>query len=317
MPKLAGFALVLIFLIVLFGEGSKRIQDDKPKAIPSKIRPQSPPRQHQRRRPGPRFWVKQTEDWGSGDAVSKRRDFPGYNDPTSRQGVIRDRKIKSDATVGTVFAVAPNRIWLTARHVVDNCREAVVHGGLNDAGKPYLKVVRITLHPRADVAIVTTVPSQNQRTAFELAADPVSATEAFHIGFPAGKPGAVHSRFLGRQSMHRRGPRGYTEEVLVWAEITRIPGRSGSLGGLSGGAVIDSTGAVIGSNSAENRRRGRIMTSSPKSLRQVAALAGFTTQTAAPGRFRNPNLNARDYPSVAKSLIQSRQVARLLCKVKK
>ena len=44
----------------------------------------------------------------------------------------------------------------------------------------------------------------------------------------------------------RRGRiRKHTENMLVWAEYSRIPDFSGSIGGMSGGATIDSTGSLI------------------------------------------------------------------------
>ena len=110
---------------------------------------------------------------------------------------------------------------------------------------------KVTLHRTADVAVIRSSNTDHGRKPFVLAKRGDTAGEAFHIGFPRGKPGAVHSRYLGQQQVRRQRRSEGSESVLVWAEISRIPNFSGALGGISGGVVIDRTGAIIGTNSGQ------------------------------------------------------------------
>ena len=152
------------------------------------------------------------------------------------------------------------------------------------------------------------------REPFLLAARGDRAGDAFHIGFPRGKPGAVHSRFLGRMNIRRSNIRNSRERVLVWAEATRIPNFSGILGGISGGAVVDRTGALIGINSAASVRRGRILTSRPSTLMDIIRLSGHILPTENQNRSLVLELNGKKYPSFAKAAIQDRRVVRVICR---
>lgn len=277
------------------------------------VAPSSGLRKRQIRGSGPKFWVKHTKDWGPGDAVSKRHEFPGYNDPVEPVGMIGGRKSDPKRTVGSAFAIAPNGLWLTARHVVEGCLDVIVQAGLHK-GKPVnLSNNKVTLHPTADVAIIASARTDYDRQSFPLVDQGNLAGEAFHIGFPRGKPGAAHSSLLGQKYVRHQGRRESGEQIAVWAEISRLPNVSGGLGGISGGVVVDRTGAVIGTNSAGNVRRGRIMTSQPKTLWQTVRQSGRDAEHAKGQRPAIAELTAQNYPSYAKAAIQDRRVVRVIC----
>lgn len=266
-----------------------------------------------RRQPGPKFWVKETNHWAAGGAVSKRHEFPGYNDPVNPVGVVDGRTSEAKTTVGSAFAIAPNGLWLTARHVVEGCREVLVQAGLRNGRPVSLRSTRVTMHPTADVALIASADTDFEHEPFALADRGDLAGEAFHIGFPRGKPGAAHSRFLGRKRVRHRNVRGSDEEILVWAEVSRLPDFSGGLGGISGGVVVDRTGAVIGTNSAGNPRRGRILTSRPKMLWEAVRQGRRDARPATGARPAITELTTRDYPAYAKAAIQDRRVVRVIC----
>lgn len=266
------------------------------------------------KRPGAEFWKKQTKDWAFARPASRRGDFPGYRDPIEPVGVIGKREVDSEFTSGTAFATTANGVWLTAKHVVDHCSSARVQGGVRK-GKPHLNVVDMTFHPSADVAILHTERSDNDRQPLGLAAEADDRREAFHVGFPRGEPGAAHSNFIGFKRLRREGSRGRGELLMVWAERTRLPDWSGSMGGMSGGAVLDRNGAVIGVTSAENRRRGRIFTSRPAAIWETVRRDGKAQLSAARRAPPVAELTGREYPKHAQKLIQNRQVARVVCKV--
>jgi S1-C subfamily serine protease len=208
-------------------------------------------------------------------------------------------------------------VWLTAAHVVENCSAIFVEAGLTGGRAKRLRASRVTLHPSADVAIIETPETDYTRRHFALAgpgkARQRGSGNAYHIGFPRGKPGAVHSRFLGHKKLYRKRRRNAEEEILVWAQITRLPDFSGSLGGISGGVVLDETGAVIGTNSAESARRGRILTSRPKALWETVRRGGQSAVEAPSARPAIAELNPQGYPEFAKYAIQDRRIIRVIC----
>ena len=64
--------------------------------------------------------------------------------------------------------------------------------------------------------------------------------------------------------------------MIAWAEVKRLPAREGSLGGISGGAVLNNAGAVVGVTIAEEPRRGRVISAAPETLLAVLHQADVT-----------------------------------------
>ncbi|WP_396595017.1 serine protease [Brevundimonas sp. R86498] len=163
-------------------------------------------------------------------------------------------------SAGTAFSIAGQGRWLTARHVVDGCRQpALVVGG----GRAVAADVRLS--PRADIALLITAggpPALPVTTTTPLTV----GQRAFHAGFPQGRPGEVTSRLLGRETLKVRGRGERDEPVLAWAEVGRTLGLEGTLAGLSGAPALDRRGRVVGLTIAEAPRRGRIYTTSPDTL---------------------------------------------------
>lgn len=158
---------------------------------------------------------------------------------------------------GTAFSIARDGRWVTARHVVEGCRQpAIVVGG----GRAVAADVRLA--PRADIALLITaggpaaLPVMPQSSLFR-------GQRAFHPGFPQGKAGEVTTRLLGREVLKVRGRGQRGEPVLAWAEVGRTAGLEGTLSGLSGAPAMDRQGRVVGVTIAESPRRGRIYTTAP------------------------------------------------------
>jgi len=266
------------------------------------------PRHDNPRRPSPenftpRAWDAETRSWLTAWPKSQRNEIPdGVGLP--REGVILGSD-KRQSSTGTAFSINGTGLWLTARHVAEGCDVT----WLQIAPKKGLKVERTVLHPKADVAVLETrggpdgLPLET--------ADMPRRQDSFHVGFPKGQPGAVHSRYLGEMVMRHRGRGGFREMVNVWSELSRIPGRFGSLGGLSGGAVLDNAGRIVGVVEAESQRRGRIMTAQPATLREVLNLAQVAARTdAAPLA-----IDTGDYPTAARRLITTLRIVRVICRV--
>jgi S1-C subfamily serine protease len=204
---------------------------------------------------------------------------------------------------GTAFSVADSGVWLTARHVVDGCRQAalVVAEGRGVAAK-------ISLDPNGDAAILTT---DGGAPAMPLGIDrPLHRGDrAFHPGFPQGSPGEATSRLLGRENLIVRGRGERTEPVLVWAETGRTDSVHGSLAGLSGAPALDASGRVIGVTIAEAPRRGRIYTTDPGAIRDALAAAH---QRPSPDATGEP-ITVDNYGRVADSLRRDLRVAQVVC----
>lgn len=205
---------------------------------------------------------------------------------------------------GTAFSVDDGGSWLTARHVVDGCKQAaiVVADGRGVAAS-------ITLDPAGDAAILTTEGGAPAVPLRALAETPRRGERAFHPGFPQGHPGEVTSRLLGRENLVVRGRGARTESVLVWAEVGRTDDLKGTLSGLSGAPALDSAGRVIGVTVAESPRRGRIYTTAPETIRTLLDQGKRRTASFALGE----QITTQNYGRVADGLRRDLRVAQVVC----
>lgn len=204
---------------------------------------------------------------------------------------------------GTAFAIAAAGRWVTARHVVEGCRQpALVVGG----GRALAADVRLA--PRADVALLVTSGGP-PALPVAMDADLRKGMRAFHPGFPQGRPGEVTSRLLARETLRIRGRGKRDEPVLAWAESGRTADLEGrGLAGLSGAPALDRRGRVLGVTIAEAPRRGRVYTTAPETfLPTVRGLQPpeepLTTQA----------LTVDNYGLAADSLRRELKVARVVC----
>jgi len=295
---------IVIILLVIGAIGSKLA--DFGAQIPETANP---------RRPNvefftPKLWDAETKAWLAKGPTPQKSEFP-WSPGLPKEGLIEDKGTKS-SSVGSAFSVSTRGVWLTAKHVVEGCSKTVIQIGEKKA----LLVRRIVLHPKADVAVLMT---KNAPLEFPVARSLAGARDAFNIGFPKGQPGAVHSSYLGKLTMRhvRSGQRGggYREQVNAWAERSRVPARDGSLGGLSGGAVLDDQGRVIGVVQAESARRGRIMTAKPSTIQEVFTYANLSIPTTG-SQATDPDLTKDSYPKTARRLITTLRISKVYCSVK-
>lgn len=211
---------------------------------------------------------------------------------------------RTGPSTGTAFSVAASGVWITARHVIDGCRQAALVVGEGQG-------VAATAHidPRGEAALLTT---EGGATALplDLAAPLREGELAYHPGFPHGEPGEVATRLLGRENLVVRGRGARTEPVLVWAEVGRTEGLSGSLGGLSGAPVLGASGRVLGVTIAEAPRRGRIYTTTPETVLQL--LQRTRTPLPAEPTAETP-ISPGDYGKVADTLRRDLRVAQVIC----
>jgi serine protease Do len=209
-------------------------------------------------------------------------------------------------TAGTAFSVSQAGVWMTARHVVQDCARLalIVAPGRGVAAAAHLD-------PDSDVAILTTeggapaLPiglSQSLRV----------GERGFHPGFPRGRPGEVTSRLLGRQTLIARGRGGArtaAEPVVAWAEAGRTEGLVGGLSGLSGAPVLDAGGWVVGVTIADAPRRGRIYSAAPESVRRALVRMKVRPTPAPP----TDPVTVDNYGRAADSLRRDLSVVQVMC----
>lgn len=211
---------------------------------------------------------------------------------------------RTDPATGTAFSVSSSGVWITARHVVDGCRQAavVVGDGVGVAATAHID-------HRGEAALLSTEGGA-PALPLELGAPLHEGELAYHPGYPQGRPGETASRLLGRENLVVRGRGARTEPVLVWAEVGRTEGLTGSLGGLSGAPALDSRGRVVGVTIAESPRRGRIYTTTPETIQQL--IAGRRIALPVTGGAGGA-VNADNYGRVADDLRRDLRVAQVVC----
>ena len=166
--------------------------------------------------------------------------------------------------IGTAFAVDNKGTWLTARHVIDGCDDVA----LNLGNGKRLRTQRAEVSRSTDIGVLKT-KWRREPLANDLESVRNIGEHGYLMGFPQGKPGEVVGRLLGRHRLLVRGRYKSEEAILAWTEVGRTRGLRGSIGGMSGGPVLDADGEVIGVVAAESPRRGRVYTVAPKSLKPV------------------------------------------------
>lgn len=208
---------------------------------------------------------------------------------------------------GTAFSIDGRGLWVTARHVTHGCDQLAL---LRPFSRP-IKVDSVVEHVSADVSII--------RTDGGIDALPIDYStpqydqEGFHFGFPRGDPGAVYSKLIGRRTIKSTGTRTTREPVLVWAEKIRIPDSNESLGGISGGPILNGSGSVVGVHIAGSIRRGRSFSSLPSKIDDILDQSGVQlTRTLTPVDVAN--LNSVNFGEVGNNLREELTVAQVVCR---
>ncbi len=220
--------------------------------------------------------------------------------------MVKAPALANAPTVGTAFSVGEQGVWVSARHVLEGCKQVALLVG---PGRGVAAKVRID--PTSEVAILSTVGG-SPPLPFGMNQPLRVGERAFHPGFPQGRPGEAASRLLGRETMLTGGRDSRAAggmPVVAWAESGRTDNMRGGLSGLSGAPALDSAGRVVGVTVAEAPRRGRIYTIPPEVLRAALDKAGIKPAPPTPGEA----ITVENYGRVADSLRRELRVAQVMC----
>jgi len=230
---------------------------------------------------------------------------PSPKDPTVR---FRPPGPRADA-LGTAFPVRKYGWFMTARHVVSGCDRV---GIVTERGR-IVTVSKRVLSSRADLALLQSryspVPLPVERPSLRY------GQSGFIYGFPGGKWGRAHGSLLGRARVRQSGRNGTFAEGLVWSKKDVNPSSIGSLGGMSGGPILDVSGTVIGVHSGESRRRGRLYTVAPLELNAMLAENHLSGKDLPGLGFDLKDLNENRATGVGDRLRARGRVALVLCDV--
>lgn len=217
--------------------------------------------------------------------------------------VIVDIEEKSRASVGTAFAVDDEGTYVSARHVIQDC-DAIALIKDRRAIPTRLQAVA----NNRDFAILKT--DQVRVKPFELTEQaPMRGDDGFMMGYPQGVPADVRATVIGETVMKSRGRYNTRERVIAWVERERRPVFSGSLGGISGGPVLDENGRIVGTVVAGAPRRGRVYTTNPKVFAE-AALISRASEAASKDSISNAN-----FDDIADGYRSSLRIAQVYCSV--
>lgn len=225
---------------------------------------------------------------------------PSPMDPVFRVNIAP----RTGSATGTAFAIDGDGVWLTARHVIQDCTQVAVRGR-----NGWVRANVSWTHPRADIAVIRT---RGGTQPFALTAEPLQPNQdGFAIGFPQGKPGSVHGRLIGRSQMQAEGRFNGRAPTVSWAEVAREPPFTGSLGGLSGSPVLDDRGNIVGVTVAESPRRGRFESVAPEVLASLTD-ADRPLKIAPPGS-RAVALSGQRLAQISDELRAGLRIAQTVC----
>jgi|SRR5581483_2907016 len=233
---------------------------------------------------------------------------PAADDPVFE---IDTETVKSGTVLlGTAFSVDDRGVWLTARHVAsDVCGQVALVSG----GRPVAASIAYQ-DAESDLAVLRT---RGGAPAMPLATDrPEVGETGYSFGFPTGVLGATRDSLLGRSRMQLGGRMTGTTPTLTWSEIRRFPDSLDTLGGMSGGPMLDESGRVVGILVAASVRRGRVHTVAPEVLSEAAQQTRLFDGAAPLPPVQEVADASLELSTVANELSGNSRIAKVYCRAR-
>lgn len=235
----------------------------------------------------------------------------------------RDSK-KGKTSTGSAFAIDNKGHWMTARHVVEDCKmigllktakgdKTKYKATVDNKKYNFVEARLLNINPSEDIAIITTkhVAQDYLDIAKEISYMHPNSQQGFALGFPDGKKGEAALKLIGRNNAVYQGYSKHLKQpVLVWLISKRNPSNLYSLAGISGGPVINQDGEIVGVNTAENLRRGRFYSSSPQSVEAMLNKANLRPKRRPKHKLK---FNEQNFIQNARQLDKDFRIARVLC----
>lgn len=207
------------------------------------------------------------------------------------------------AMTGTAFSLSQQGDWVISSESVRGCSHPFLNIGGN-LGVPFK--VRQVPGVSSYVIGVTEGGARPLPLVDPKTIEP--GIRGFMPGFPAGAPGEATARLIGVTELEGRARGSHKEVVLAWAFAGRTLGIEGDLAELTGGPVIDDNSNVVGVVIKEAPRRGRIYTSVPATVVQMA-----NATSRKPDFEAEATITKRNYGIVADTLRREYRVAQVGC----
>ncbi len=232
-------------------------------------------------------------------------------------------------TGGTAFLINSKHVWMTARHVVDDCNAIYLYSQhattltsrrtKNVTKSRYVPAKLMAIDSKSDAALLVTESDISNKPTQPLALGKsykklMKDDLGFIIGYPKGEHGEVALTFERKVLAEQDFSTGKIRyEMDRWA-IKKRNTVSDANQGLSGGPVINRQGAVVGINAAGLNKSKRFLGSS--STVPLDAMMRFLKEHKLHrGLARQPNayINELSYKSISRNMRKNQQVVKVFC----
>lgn len=219
--------------------------------------------------------------------------------------VIVEVERTSQNSVGTAFAVDGAGTYVSARHVIEGCSRVSL---INVNRRVPTRLVSKATN--RDFAVLHVESLKPEPFSLSLKV-PRRGEDGFMMGYPQGAPADVRATVIGSTVMRSQGRYSAREQVVAWVERERRPSFGGSLGGISGGPVLDSSGRIVGTVVAGAPRRGRVYTTNPR----VFLEAGLVEPSEADLSPSKTHLTPQNFDREAAKYRRQMRIAQVYCEV--